>query len=126
LCFSFDDRCDTDKQKSMKEQGNFYVQGITFDFDIVNKEDISAPFGINTNSTYESVYAVLGYADFQDNDYEINDPMYRKIWRLKKSDNTPYHLVCRFHSDSHKIESLTLLPYNKDVKYEFVKNELLS
>ena len=30
--FQFDNECETDKQKSIKEQGNFYVQGIVFNF----------------------------------------------------------------------------------------------
>ena len=123
--FQFDDKCKTDKQKSMKDQGNFYVQGIVFDFDIIDKEDISAPLGIDKNSTYESIQKELGHADFQDKDRRESAPMYRKIWKLEKNDNTSYRVVCRFHSDTKKIESLNLLPHNKDTAYRVVKNELL-
>ena len=67
----------------------------------------------------------MGHADFQDDDYEYDDPMFRKIWQVHKKDDTEYSLVCRFYSDTNKIESMSLIPDNNEEEYAFVKNELL-
>ena len=125
LKFSFDDDCETDKQKSMRAQGNLYLQGISFTFGIPDHEEITAPFEINEHSTYESISKLLGHADFQAENIRKTALQYKKIWRLKKEDNTMYHLICNFKIATGKVNSIFISTYNSERKYRFVKNELL-
>ena len=106
----FDEDCETQKQKE-RAYGNvdFYFNGVT----IFPSDAISPPFGIQWSDSYEEVKAILGKkADYLNEDKN-------KIWILD-DDEKKYILNINFKDN--KVARITLLPYNFDIKYEFIKN----
>ena len=107
----FDEKCKTEKQKE-GAYGNvdFYLNAIA----VQNTDFITPPFGIDWSDSYEEVKSILeSKADYTN---KYND----KIWILN-DDEKKYILNISFGEN--KISSITLLPYNFDIKYKFINNE---
>jgi len=107
----FDEKCKTKKQIA-GAYGNvdFYLNAIT----VQNSDLITPPFGIDWNDSYEEVKSIMDSKADYTNKY--ND----KIWILN-DDEKKYILNIGFGEN--KISSITLLPYNFDIKYKFIRNE---
>jgi len=117
----FDDNCKTEIQKSMKEQGNMYLNGVVFEYlNEVSKEGVPVPFGININTSYEELASKIGHAQFQNPRIH-----FKKVWRLKREDGEIYSLACRFSKDLKQCNLINVSPVDTERKSENVKNELI-
>lgn len=117
--FTFNKKSVTNTQKKLKEQGNLYLQSMTISYSKRGDEK-GLPFDINNHTSYHDLTDKIGHAQFQS-----KNKFYRKIWRLQKENDETYHMSCVFTEDLKNCKKISLLTYNEEIAYEFIKNDLL-
>jgi len=124
---TFSDNYITPEQQAHKTEGKLYLNSMSFDFHpfLTAAEKVDVPFGIHKEMTFKDLVALLGEAEYMDDNYSEEKKTFRQIWVRKKEDGTRYSIVVRFDNDeAQKVNHLGIFVDDDSTEYRIVPNTL--